>query len=60
MGKTVESYCMALEDGIHRWSGFEKTLRIEGRNYASAGSNGSYGVAESLRGRTCVVNNISS
>ncbi|HLN89613.1 MAG TPA: hypothetical protein VK253_06060 [Candidatus Binatia bacterium] len=49
-----------MEDGIHRWSSFEKILRIEGGNYASAGSNGSYGAAESLRGRTCVVNTISS
>ena len=50
MGKTVESYRMALEDEIHRWSGFEKALRIDDkeafdalmdacRNYASAGSN---------------------
>jgi hypothetical protein len=50
MGKTVESYRMALEDEIHRWRGFEKALRIEDkvafdalmdtcRNYASAGSN---------------------
>jgi hypothetical protein len=50
MGKTVESYRMALEDEIHRWSGFEKALRTEDRqafealmdacrNYASAGSN---------------------
>ena len=50
MGKTVESYRMALEDEIHRWNGFEKALRIEDkvafdalmdacRNYASAGSN---------------------
>jgi hypothetical protein len=50
MGKTVESYRMALEDEIHRWSGFEKALRIEDReafeelmdacrNFASAGSN---------------------
>jgi len=50
MGKTVESYRMALEDEIHRWSGFGKALRIEDkaafdalmdacRNYASAGSN---------------------
>lgn len=50
MGKTVESYRMALEDEIHRWSGFEKVLRTEDRqsfealmdscrNYASAGSN---------------------
>lgn len=50
MGKTVESYHMALEDEIHQWSGFEKALRLEDqeafnalmdtcRNYASAGSN---------------------
>ena len=50
MGKTVESYRMALEDEISRWSGFEKALRIEDkeafdalmdacRNFASAGSN---------------------
>ncbi len=50
MGKTVESYRMALEDEINRWKGFEKPLRIEDkaafdalmnacRNYASAGSN---------------------
>jgi hypothetical protein len=50
MGKTVESYRMALEDEVHRWSGFEKALRTEDRqafealmdacrNYASAGSN---------------------
>ena len=50
MGKTVESYRMALEDEIHRWSGLEKVLRTEDRqafealmdscrNYASAGSN---------------------
>ncbi len=50
MGKTVESYRMALEDEIHRWSSFEKALRIEDkaafdalmdacRSYASAGSN---------------------
>jgi hypothetical protein len=50
MGKTVESYRMALEDEIHRWKGFEKALRIEDReafealmdvcrSYASAGSN---------------------
>ena len=50
MGKTVESYRMALEDEIHRWSGFGKVLRTEDRqafealmdscrNYASAGSN---------------------
>jgi hypothetical protein len=50
MGKTVESYRMALEDEIGRWKGFEKALRTEyreafeelmdaGRNYASAGSN---------------------
>ena len=50
MGKTVESYRLALEDEINRWKGFEKALRIEDkkafddlmdacRNYASAGSN---------------------
>jgi len=50
MGKTVESYRMALEDEINRWSGFGKALRSEDkvafdalmdacRNYASAGSN---------------------
>ena len=50
MGKTVESYRMALEDEINRWSGFGKALRIEDkeafdalmdacRNFASAGSN---------------------
>ena len=50
MGKTVESYRMAIEDEIHRWNGFEKALRVEDkaafdalmdacRNYASAGSN---------------------
>lgn len=50
MGKTVESYRMALEDEIHRWSGFEKALRLQDkeafdalmdacRNFASAGSN---------------------
>ena len=50
MGKTVESYRMALEDEIRRWKSFEKALRTEDReafeelmdacrNYASAGSN---------------------
>jgi len=50
MGKTVESYRMALEDEIGMWKGFEKALRTEDReafeelmnscrNYASAGSN---------------------
>ncbi|MGE5533060.1 MAG: hypothetical protein ACM3UN_01775 [Bacillota bacterium] len=50
MGKTVESYRMALEDEIRKWSGFGKALRIEDkvafdalmdacRSYASAGSN---------------------
>lgn len=50
MGKTVESYRMALEEEISRWKGFEKALRTEDReafeelmdacrNYASAGSN---------------------
>ena len=50
MGKTVESYRMALEDEIRRWNGFAKALRKEDkeafdtlmdacRNHASAGSN---------------------
>ncbi len=50
MGKTVESYRMALEDEINRWSSFGKALRIEDKQafdalmdachtYASAGSN---------------------
>ncbi len=50
MGKTVESYRMALEDEIHRWSGFAKALRVDDkvafealmdacRSYASAASN---------------------
>jgi hypothetical protein len=50
MGKTVESYRMALEDEINRWNGFEKALRTEDRlafealmdacrSFASAGSN---------------------
>jgi hypothetical protein len=50
MGKTVESYRMALEDEIRRWNGFAKALRSEDReafetlmdacrSYASAGSN---------------------
>ena len=50
MGKTVESYRMALEDEVRRWSGFAKALRIDDkeafealmdacRSYASAGSN---------------------
>jgi hypothetical protein len=50
MGKTVESYRMAIEDEITRWKGFEKALRTEDReafealmdacrSYASAGSN---------------------
>jgi hypothetical protein len=50
MGKTVESYRMALEEEIARWNGFEKALRIEDkeafealmdacRGFASAGSN---------------------
>ena len=50
MGKTVESYRMALEDEINRWKGFEKALRTEDReafetlmdacrNFASAASN---------------------
>jgi hypothetical protein len=50
MGKTIESYRMALEDEIHRWNGFQKVLRTEDRvafealmdacrSFASAGSN---------------------
>ena len=50
MGKTVESYRMALEDEIRGWNGFAKALRKEDkeafdtlmdacRNHASAGSN---------------------
>lgn len=50
MGRTVESYRMALEDEIRCWSGFEKTLRGKERvsfeemmdacrAFASAGSN---------------------
>ena len=50
MGKTVESYRMAIEDEMTRWKGFEKALRTEDReafealmdacrSYASAGSN---------------------
>jgi hypothetical protein len=50
MGKTVESYRMALEDEIRRWDGFTKALRSEDRtafeemmdacrSSASAGSN---------------------
>ena len=50
MGKTVESYRLALEDEICRWNGFAKALRSEDReafealmdacrSFASAGSN---------------------
>jgi hypothetical protein len=50
MGKTVESYRLALEDEIMRWKGFAKALRSEDRqafealmdacrSYASAASN---------------------
>jgi hypothetical protein len=50
MGKTVESYRMAIEDEIRRWNGFAKVLRTEDREafdalmdacrlFASAGSN---------------------
>jgi C4-dicarboxylate-specific signal transduction histidine kinase len=50
MGKTVESYRMALEDEVRRWSGFAKALRTVDkeafeelmdacRSFASAGSN---------------------
>jgi len=50
IGKTVESYRIAIENEIHRWNGFAKALRTEDReafeavmdvcrSYASAGSN---------------------
>ena len=50
MGKTVESYRMALEDEIRKWNGFAKALRSVDResfeklmdacrSFASAGSN---------------------
>jgi hypothetical protein len=50
MGKTIESYRIALEDEVRRWNGFAKALRVEDReafdalmdacrSYASAGSN---------------------
>lgn len=50
MGKTVESYRMALDRELQSWSGFARALRKEDRtafdrmmdtcrNYASAGSN---------------------
>ena len=50
MGKTVESYRMALENEISTWKGFAKALRIDDkeafdalmdacRNHASAGSS---------------------
>ena len=50
MGKTVETYRMALDDEISRWKGFVNALRKEDReafealmdacrSYASAGSN---------------------
>ncbi|MEM2108661.1 MAG: hypothetical protein QXL10_05195 [Candidatus Bathyarchaeia archaeon] len=50
MGKTVESYRMALEEEIRRWNGFARALRTEDREafdtlmdacrlYASAASN---------------------
>ncbi|MCW4029768.1 MAG: hypothetical protein NWE92_09010 [Candidatus Bathyarchaeota archaeon] len=50
MGKTVESYRIALEEEIRRWRGFQKALRTEDReafeavmdacrSYASAASN---------------------
>ena len=50
MGKTVETYRIALEDEIRRWNRFAKALRREDReafetlmdacrSYASAGSN---------------------
>ena len=50
MGKTVESYRVALDRELQMWSGFGKALRSKDkaafdqmmdtcRNYASAGSN---------------------
>ena len=50
MGKTVESYRMALDREMQRWSGFARALRKQDRaafnqlmdicrNYGSAGSN---------------------
>jgi hypothetical protein len=50
LGKTVESYRMAIEDEINRWKGFANALRSEEkeafemltdacRAHASAGSN---------------------
>jgi hypothetical protein len=50
MGKTVESYRMALEEEISTWKGFARALRIDDkvafealmdacRNHASAASN---------------------
>ncbi len=50
MGKTVESYRIALDAEIHTWNGFAKALRSGDReafeqmtdacrNHASAGSN---------------------
>jgi len=50
MGKTVESYRIALDMEIQRWNGFARALRNDDReafeqimdvcrNYASAGSN---------------------
>ena len=50
MGKTVESYRMAIEDEIQRWKGFANALRLGDREafetlmdscrgYASAGGN---------------------
>jgi len=50
VGKTVESYRMALDHEVQRWSGFVRALRKEDRvvfdqlmdtcrNFASAGSN---------------------
>jgi len=50
LGKTIESYRMALDREVQRWSGFARALRKDDReafeqlidicrNYASAGSN---------------------
>jgi hypothetical protein len=50
MGKTVESYRLALDTEVQTWNGFAKALRMDDkeafeqmidacRNHASAGSN---------------------
>jgi len=37
MGKTVESYRIALEQEINRWNGFARTLRKEAQKLIEAG-----------------------